>query len=153
MGDLNALRMAWPSLTGTTAQKLATLNAMQVPGPSQDITVATLQTFITSNGLEAPLAAYVARGPNAVQPALIACNYLLAILAASDPIIHTSIPSNFATVEQLGQALLTDPATGITPTLLTQMIALIQPPALWWQVHGFAAAVSITDLIAAGNLY
>jgi hypothetical protein len=151
MGDLNALRTTWTTLTGTTAQKLAALNTMKVNGPPQDISTATLGSFLSNNGLLAPITAYLSNGQN--QTALIACNYLNAILASGDPVIHTSNPANFAAVAQLGPGLLADPATGVTPQLLAGLMALIAPPALWWQVNGFSGAITITDLIAAGNLY
>lgn len=153
MGDLSALKATWVALSGTTAQKLTALNALQVTGPPQDITVAALQNFLTTNNLQAPIASYAERGPNAVQSALIACNYITAMLAASDPIIHSSIPANYAAIEQLGPGLLADPATGVTPQLLAGMMALITPQTSWWQANGFAAEITVTDLIAAGNLY
>lgn len=153
MGDLTALKATWAMLSGTTAQKLVALNALQVTGPPQDITVTALQTFLAANNLQAPLQAYAARGPNAVQSALIAANYITAMLAATDPVIHTSVPANFAAVEQLGPGLLADPATGVTAPLLAEMMALISPPIAWWQVNGFSSPVTVTDLIAAGNLY
>lgn len=151
MGDLNALKTIWPTLTGTTAQKLSALNAMKVTGPPQDISIATLQTFLSQNNLLGPITAYLSNGQNPA--ALIACNYLNAILAAGDPVIHTSIPANFAAVSQIGPGLLADAATGVTPQLLAGMMALIAPPALWWQVNGFSSSITITELIAAGNLY
>ena len=153
MGDLKALQTTWATLTGTTAQKLATLNAMTVPGAPQDITITTLSNFLTTNNLLAPITAYASRGPNAVQTALIACNYLIAILSATDPTIHTSMPANFAAIKQLGPGLLADPATSVTPQLLAGMMALVTPSATWWSVNGFTGPLTITDLIAAGNLY
>ena len=153
MGNLTALKATWTTLTGTTAQKLVTLNAMTVPGSPQDITVTALNSFLTTNNILTPVTAYASRGPNAVQPALIACNYLVAILAATDPTIHTSVPENFAAIQQLGQGLLADPATGVTPTLLAAMMAMVTPSATWWSVNGFSGPITITDLIAAGNLY
>ena len=153
MGNLAALQATWATLSGTTAQKLASINALMVPGPPQDTTITALQTLLTANNLIAPITAYIARGPNAVQTALIACNYLIAILAATDQTIHTSMPANFAAVQQLGQGLLSDPATGVTPQALQAMMALIQPSATWWSVNGFSGPITITELIAAGNLY
>jgi hypothetical protein len=154
MGNSAALQTVWATLSGTTAQKLTAINAMTAPGPPQDIQISTLQDFLTTNNLLTPITAYVSNGgPQSVQSSLIACNYIIAILSAIDPTIHASIPANFAAIQQLGPGLLADPGTGVTPQSLAAMMALITPPAPWWQVNGFAGPITITELIAAGNLF
>ena len=152
MGDLAALQAVWPTLNpGTTAQKLAQLNTMLIPGPPRDISIASLETFLIAHNILNPITAYATNGTN--PNALIGCNYLIAMMAASNPIIHTSIPANFAAVQQLGAGLLADPATGVTNEMLAQLIGMISPPTPWWQVNGFTTGVTVTDLIAAGNLF
>lgn len=166
MGDLLALAAIWPTLAaGTTSQKLVALNAKTIPGPPQDINVSVLQTYITNNHLQTPIATYAQRGANITIPltavrhggntksALIACNYLIALLNATDPIIHASIPENYAAIKTLGIGLVSDPATGVTPALLAGMLALIVPPATWWSMNGFTGEITITELIAAGYLF
>jgi hypothetical protein len=152
VGNLTALQTAWATLpAGATTQKLQAINTMTVAGPPQDITVSVLENFLISNNLLQPVTTYVTKGQN--QSALIGCNYLLALIAQSTPVIHTSIPANFAAVQQLGAGLLADPATGVNQGHITALIAIIAPPILWWQANGFSGAISITDLIAAGNLF
>lgn len=150
-GNILALQAIWPSLIGPTAQKLMALNIKQVPGTPQDITVATLEKFLIDNNLLAPITTYVTSGTNPL--ALIGCNYLLAMMSGPSPILTTSKPANFLAVQQLGTGLLADPATGVTSPLLAQLIGLIAPPIPWWQANGFSGAITVTDLIAAGNLF
>jgi hypothetical protein len=150
-GNISALQAIWPTLTGSTAQKLSALNVTMVPGTPQDITIAALENFLITNNLLNPVTTYVSKGTN--QLALIGCNYLLALLASPSPVLATSQPANFLAIQQLGSGLLADPATGVTAAHLSQMIGMIAPSVPWWQANGFSAAVSVTDLIAAGDLY
>jgi len=150
-GNLTALQATWATLTGPTVQKLAVLNSMMVPGPPQDVTITIMENFLISHNLLQPVTDYVAKGTN--PSALIGCNYFLALLAAGDPVIHTSIPANFAAVQQIGAGLLADSATGFTQQHLVEMIGLIATPMPWWQANGFSGSVTVTDLIAAGDLF
>ena len=115
------------------------LNAMQADISQQDIAISTLESFISSNNLLAPITAYASSGTN--QSALIACNYIAAMLSAADPVIHTSVPANFAAIQLLGPGLIADPATGVTSQLLTQMMALIAPPTSWWSAKWILRAL------------
>jgi hypothetical protein len=64
----------------TTIQKLSAINNSLVPGPSKDVNRADIKTVLVSNGAYAAMKAYVANPGGANQQALIACNYLLAIV-------------------------------------------------------------------------
>jgi hypothetical protein len=113
--------------------------------------MASLETFLIAHNILNSITIYATSGTN--QSAMIGCNYLLALMASTNPMLHTSIPANFAAVQQLGVGLLADPATGVTQEMLNQLIGMISPPTPWWQVNGFSTGVTVTDLIAAGNLY
>jgi hypothetical protein len=153
-GDYTALAAAWQALpAGTTAQKLASLNGTMVPGPAQDVQRSDIKAILTSSGAYSAMQTYIANAAAAVQPALVACNFLLAIVdyetSTVGPTLATSNPLNLANVQQLVKGLTIDPNTGVTPAIVAQMMALITPQVLWWQMHGFAGPVTIADLIAA----
>lgn len=164
-GNISALQTAWSTLEGTTAQKLVLLNAATAIGPPQDIKVGTLKNFLNANGLIVAANSYVANGTNT--DALLGCNYILALLvtppmangmpysyvAANNFMLQTSLPANFAAIQTLAPGLLADPLTGWTVALLNQMIAIIAPPVPWWQANGFSGPITVTDLIAAGDLF
>lgn len=150
MGNIAALQAIWPTLPGLpTMQKLTILNNKMVPGPPQDISTVVLSDFLTSKNILQSITEYVYKGTN--QSALIGCNYLLVLLSGS--IIHTSIPTNFAAVQQLGAGLLADPVTGVTQADVIELLSIVAPPTVWWKVNGFEGPISLTELIAAGNLY
>jgi hypothetical protein len=92
-----------------------------------------------------------------IEQALIACNYLLAIVdyepGTVGPVLATSNPTNLATINALLPGLTADPNTGVTPATINALASLITPLVPWWQMHGFSMPVTVADLAAAGNLF
>ena len=158
-GDYTALTTAWQALpaTMTTIQKLSAINNTLVPGPSKDVNRADIKTVLVSNGAYAAIKAYIANPGAANQQALIACNYLLAIVdyepGTVGPVLATSNPTNLATINALLPGLTADPNTGVTQATINALMALITPLVPWWQMHGFSMPVTVADLAAAGNLF
>lgn len=142
-----------PSMT--TAQKLAQLNGMLVPGPAQDVSRAAIRSILVGAGILSALQAYVA-APVTNASAFAATNYLLALISyEADAVgdkLQTSVPANLAMIEQIAPNLLADPANGMTQAVHDQIMALITPPVSWWKQNGFAGPVLVNDLITAGNL-
>jgi hypothetical protein len=158
-GDYTALTTAWQALPAamTTIQKLSAINTSLVPGPSKDVNRADIKTVLVSNGAYNAMKAYVANPGGANQQALIACNYLLAIVdyepGTVGPVLATSNPTNLATINALLPGLTADPNTGVTPATINALASLITPLVPWWQMHGFVMPVTVADLAAAGNLF
>lgn len=131
--DYTALQTIWPTLTGTTAQKLTTLNAMTVTGsiPS-DITVTGPQIYncIVSSEFSALSAAnqqavrdiYELSGNIEAGTGTTVRTVLLALFGGG-----TTTRANFVAL-----------AKGIS-----------QP---WWQANGYTAPINDSDLAAAGGL-
>jgi hypothetical protein len=158
-GDYTALTTAWQALpaTMTTIQKLSAINNSLVPGPSKDVNRTDIKTVLVSNSAYAAMKAYVANPGGSNQQALIACNYLLAIVdyepGTVGPVLATSNPTNLATINALLPGLTADPNTGVTPVTINALSSLITPLVPWWQMHGFFMPVTVADLAAAGNLF
>jgi hypothetical protein len=158
-GNYSALSTLWASLPSsfTTAQKLAAVNATLVAGPAVDVQRASIKAILFSAGAYASMQAYVANPSGANQSALIACNYLLAIVdyepTAIGPTLATSQEINQALITSLSAGFTADPNTGVTAAVLAQLMALINPRVPWWQMNGFSQPVNVADLANAGNLF
>lgn len=152
-GSLTALATTWAGLSGTTVAKLATINAMTVAGPLQDVSVGTILQYLVSHGRIAGLNSFVNATPsNPVPAALLAASYLQAILAGAD-----GSTVRFASQTGLLAILnhLTDDARiGITAGDITALNnAASTPAAPWWQSNGFSGPIQVSDLINAGDLF
>jgi hypothetical protein len=65
MAYYDALIAKWATLSGTTQAKLAAINALTVPGPSQPIPVLQVMTYLRTNNLWLPIKAAVATSAGA----------------------------------------------------------------------------------------
>jgi hypothetical protein len=136
MAYYTALINEWPLLTaGTTAQKLAQINAMTVTG--------SVPTLFNTTGA-----------------AIFSCiNYteFLTLTAVQQTqlmqvcaIPGTLIGGSASTLGAWFAAIYAGKLTGPTITALT---ALAQGAVqLWWQANGYTAPIGTNDLIMAGNL-
>jgi hypothetical protein len=146
----------WPSLTGTTAQKLATLNAMTA-GIRVDVTVPQVVGYLLLQGIFPTLQAF-ANGTTGQAAALQAAKTLMAWLSIPNaPNIQLSNPTVLATVQTMGNAIVaqetaTPGSTGFTQTVLNGLIALSEETVPWWQANGFTLPITLNDLYAAGGL-
>jgi hypothetical protein len=143
MAYYDALAAKWPTLVGTTQQKLDAVNALTVPGPNVPVPVLQVMTFLRTNNVWMGIKAATSAG------ALAAVDY------NSDPRVQTldvSLP--------IVQAMLADL---VTHGLLTQsqsdaIKAMGATTILWWQATvaqgggGLSGPVSSADLVVAGNL-
>jgi hypothetical protein len=139
MAYYDALVAQWPSLTGTTAQKLTAINAMTVAGPYAPSPVLDVMTYLRSNNLWMPIKAAVATSAGAAA----------AVDYNSDPRVETldaTLPAS--------QGMLADL---VAHALLTQaqalaIVALGVPQLPWWQDNGYTGPFTAPDLLAAGGL-
>lgn len=129
-----ALINEWALLTpGTTAAKLAQLNAMTVTG--------TIPTLTTITGLQ--FQACMVWSEYAAQTATIQAtlNVLMLMPAISGGTSSTFVAPMFT---QIGATM---PNTGTCLAALAK--AIVQP---WWQANGYLAPINNSDLVAAGGL-
>jgi hypothetical protein len=136
MAYYTALINEWPSLTGTTAQKLATLNAMTVTGSvPTSFYVTGAQVLNCINWTE--FAALTAQQQS----------NLLMLCANPGPLLGGSGNTSFLVD---GMILAYFNHSGATVTALTALAqATVQP---WWQANGYPGPFNNNDLIAAGGL-
>jgi hypothetical protein len=153
----SALQTIWATFPSnfTTGQKLAQLNATQVPGPHVDVYRADIKRLIQGFGIYQQLNQY-ATSPMTNRRAFTAVNYVLAIVdyefAFLGPKLALSDPNFYQAVVRLLPDLMADPATGVTQDMVNQLLALTAPLVPWWQGNGFSNPISIADLINAGSL-
>ena len=137
MAYYTALINEWPSLTGTTAQKLTTLNAMTVSGG--------VPTTLYVTG------AQLANCFNWTEFSLLSSpqqTNLLQLCAIPGNLLGGSSNTAFL-VDGMILAYFTN-HSGPTVTALTALAqAAVQP---WWQANGYGGPINGNDLVAAGGL-
>ncbi len=152
-GDFGVLAAKWATLAAApTVVKLAALNATNVAGPPQDIAADRIENFLVTTNKIVALRAFVYQTPATPNAqALLAANYLIAILQGADGglIRAGSEPGLLGILSHLSD----DARTGITAANVTALINACSPPMPWWQANGFTSPVALSDLIAAGNLF
>ena len=140
MGFYDALVAKWPSLSGTTAQKLAAINALTVTGPAIPLIVPTYKIYN-----------------------LIVASEYQALTAAKQGYVNTILA--MGTVDgsagtQVSSVLLACfPSGTATYTALVALAASYDAPSYpWWSAPwsmgggGLSNPVNAQDLIAAGGL-
>lgn len=125
----------------TTAQKLAAINEMMVPGPNQPVAILDAVTWLRAEGLWLGIKAAALAGTSQGAMAAVDLN--------EDPRAQTidfSLPAV--------QGMLTDLVSHnlLTQAQATALAALGTPPIPWWQANGFTAQITLDDLAAAGGL-
>lgn len=151
-GNLTALAATWGGLAANpTTKKLDVLNATMVAGATTDVDAAVVAAFLSNNGKMVGLRAFVFNTPSTPDVnALLAANYLVALLSGSDgtQIPVASVPGLLTILDGLSA----DARTGITAGNITAFHNICIPKLPWWQANGFLKPVGVSDLIAAGNL-
>lgn len=137
MAYYDALIAKWSTITGTTAQKLAAVNALTIAGPTQPVPVLTLMTYLRTNNLWMQIKAAV--GTSAGAAAAVDYN--------SDPRVE-----NIDVPLPIVQAMLGEmKSKGL---LSDQNIADINAMAVsqvpWWQANGYSGPFNGNDLLAGG---
>jgi hypothetical protein len=139
----DALVAKWATLSGTTAEKLAAINALTLAGPNVPVPVLQVMTYLRTNNL------WMAIKASATPGAQAAVDY------NSDPRVQTldvSLP--------IVQGMIADLVTHslLTQTQANEIIAMGNVGIPWWKMPvasgggGLKGHVGMNDLIAAGNL-
>ena len=157
-----ALATEWAAITAanpgyTSAQKLAAINALAVPGPTVDVAASAVLGYLMLNVKLGALQAYAASPPNGSSPSVVALVVEL-LSAFSYPAFGTfqaSNPTVYSTLNTMLTAMTTDAHTGLTSTDVTAIMALAQTTIPWWQATiaqgggGLSSPVGVGDLSAA----
>lgn len=104
-----ALSQLWPSLSGTTADKVAQVNAMTVSGPNVDVSIQQLVGYLLLQGIY-PTVVQFSSGSTNGNPlhdgALLALKTFVAWLNIPNaPPVHFSDPTVFSQVSAMAQAV------------------------------------------------
>ena len=143
MAYYDALIAKWATLTGSTASKLAQVNALTVAGPSQTVPVLTVMTYLRTNNLW--LAIKAAQGTSPGAAAAVDYN--------SDPRVETidvTLP--------IVQAMLSDLQSHnlLSAQNVADINAMAGTTIPWWQVSvangggGLNGPVSHNDIDPLG---
>jgi hypothetical protein len=152
MADYTALTAEWATLSGTTAEKLAAINALTVAGPNQDVPPSAVVAYLALNGKFAALMKY-AQSPPATDAGVAAANFAAIIgLGNNAPIFEMSVPATYAAIEAMLDALASDPASGVASADVAALLALAATAVPWWQANGYTSPIGPNDLAAAGGL-
>jgi hypothetical protein len=154
MAYYDALIAKWATLTGTTGDKLAALNALTVPGPIIDVPISAVVSYLALSGKLFGLSAYASAPPaGSNSTAIVAAKELVSLIASPNAgPFRMSIPSVYSGVHTFLDALVADPNTGITSADEASILALAQPLIPWWKANGYPGALNQYDLQAAGDL-
>lgn len=134
MAYYDALKTEWATLTGTTAQKLASINAMTVAAAQPAVlSVTAIINAIASADFLALTALQLQQ-----------MTFLLAGGASVNASPGTTIRAVFQNI------------FASKATTLANLSALVSPfdnaTTPWWQANGYASPISPSDLSAAGGL-
>jgi hypothetical protein len=164
----DALVAKWATLApGTTAQKLAAVNALTVAGPTVDVAVSAvvgklilLQAYLT-------LAAFAQGAANSDathDTALGSAKMLMTVISIPNaPPFQMSSPTTYATVKGMMDAILAQEtaaagSTGFTQAVHDALLALCGTTVTWCQANGYPNAqiggggITLVDLANAGGL-
>lgn len=153
MAYYSALQTEWANLSGTTAQKLAAINALTSAGPNQDIPIPSIIAYLALNNKLVPFQNY-ANGSTGNAAAIQAAKTFF-MLAATPGI--SSIQTSNATVAaqfaaMLGAVIADMANSGITSADETAVMAYAATTVPWWQANGYSSPFNDNDLAAAGGL-
>lgn len=161
MAYYDALRTEWATLSGSTADKLAEINALTIPGPAQDVTVRSVVGMLLLNGAylrASNFAKSTPTGDATHDAALVAMQTLMAWLTVPNaPDVQMSNPTTFGAVKAMGDAALAQElaspnSTGFTQPVHDALLALAATTIPWWQSAGYTSPINQNDLEAAGGL-
>lgn len=157
--NYQALAAQWATLTGTTAEKLAAVNAMTVADGHVDVDISSIVGTLMLSGAYLPLVAFSQTAANSVavhDQALIAAKMLVACITIPNaPSFGMSDPTKYATIKGLLDAILAQEtalagSTGITQAVHDQLLALADRVKPWWAANGYTSAFNDNDIAIAG---
>ena len=165
MADYTALKTEWATLTGTTAQKLAAINALTVAGPNVDVPVADAVLFLANEGKWAALAVYgqkalasLAAGGTLTTAQSAGAQFAALMQSSQFTVFKTSTSAGLTAITAMLNAVASDSASGLSSADVTALLALAQTTTPWWQAAvaqgggGLTSPVGTADLSAAGGL-
>jgi hypothetical protein len=153
-----ALAQLWPSLSGSTSDKIAQVNAMTVAGPNVDVAIPQVAGYLLLQGIYPTVVAFAAgttNGNPVHDGALVALKTFVAWLSIPNaPPVHFSDPVVYAQITAFAGAVMAQESvspgsTGFTQAVHDGLLALGQTTQPWWQANGFYAPVTAAD--AANN--
>lgn len=162
MTDYTKLVAKWSTLSGTTAEKLAALNAeMVTTSAHRDVPVSTVVGKLLLSGSYLLMQVFAATTPTqsaAHDNALMATKMLMAVVTVPNaPTFQMSDPTTFAQVTGMMNAIVayeteTPGSTGFTSSVRDELLALANIDVPWWQANGYTSSFNENDLEAAGGL-
>lgn len=152
MAYYDAFAAQWATLTGTTDQKLSSINALTVAGPLKDVPASSVIGYLALNAKLSGLLAYAASPPaNSPPAAVVVAKELSAMLnMPSFTTFYLSNPQVAAALQLFLSTLASDPNTGLTAADSTALLALGNTTLPWWQSAGYQRAFDLGDVAAAG---
>lgn len=153
-----ALSQLWPSLNGSTADKIAQINAMTVSGPNVDVSIQQVAGYLLLAGIYPTVVQFASTSANGNQihdGALTALKTFVAwITIPNPPPVHFSDATVDAQITAMAGAVaaqesISPGSTGFTQSVHDGLLALGQTTHPWWQANGFYAPVTMAD--AANN--
>src|SRR6185437_12185827 len=154
-----ALALLWPSLSGSTSDKIAQVNAMTVAGPNADVSISQVAGFLLLRGIYPTIAAFAQGSTNGNAThdgALTAAKTFMAWIGLPGaPPVHMGQSDVYAAVTAMGNAMVAQEtaspgSTGFTQAILDGLLALAQTTQPWWQANGFTGPVTALDAANAG---
>jgi hypothetical protein len=159
MSYYDALVAKWASLSGTTAEKLTQVNTLTVPGPSVEVPVSAVVGYLMLSGKFSGFMTYAAGSSFATPQAQVAAKELAAVINCPNaPDFAMGNATAAAVLTAFINAVVADPASGLTAQDQTAILALATPPTPWCTAPvalGGAAlggVVTEADLGPAGGL-
>jgi hypothetical protein len=156
MAYYDTLIAEWKTLSGTTAQKLAAVNALTVAGPNQDVSAATVKGAWYATGAWSKIrkrAILAANNVDTSEAGLAALSFVELANAggtflASNPAILTSLSADLDALVAAGDLQASDK---------TLALSFVTPQISWlvannYLVNGAPRGITDNDLVAAGGL-
>lgn len=152
MAYYDALIAKWGTLSGTTAAKLAAINALTVAGPSQDVAPSAIVAYLALNLRLATLLKYAANPPATEAGAAAAELAAILQMGSNAPIFASSQAAVLVAVTGMLNAIAADESSGLMSTDAVNLIALASTALPWWQANGYTSPFTQADLDAIGGL-
>lgn len=152
MAYYDALVAKWATLAGTTAEKLAAIDALTLAGPNQDVRATAVVGYLALAGKLAGLQAYAASASTSA-PAGVAAKQFFALLSIpSFTAFEMSDPTVYQAVEAWLNAWAADSATGITADNVAAILALAATTLPWWQAPVASGGGGLTSPVSQNDL-
>jgi hypothetical protein len=148
MAYYDALIAKWATVTGTTSEKLSSINALTVAGPTQFVARGLLSrhfdTLTDANGV--PVWEAIEQHQNDTTALGVACRAALRLRDA---------PGDYPAIDVTTLPVTAQLTELVTANILTsdqqaQTVALGSTTIPWWRSAGYSSPINEVDLAAAG---